>query len=266
MGVLNLTPDSFYDGGRYEKADAAEARIDALLEEGAQILDVGAESSRPGSPIVPANEQKERLASALAHAVRRGATVSVDTTSPDVADFALSAGARIVNDVSCLADPELARVAAHHDAVLILTHCRGPMSSMPGFSDWPDDDYSDVVEDVIAEWADARDRACAAGLDRDAVWCDPGLGFSKNARHSFDLLRGLGRFERLEAPIVVGPGRKSFIASIDSSPPEQRLGGTVAACLVAADNGASVLRVHDVAVVRQALAVARALAPEARRA
>jgi dihydropteroate synthase len=113
---------------------------------------------------------------------------------------------------------------------------------------------------VIAEWTNARDRACALGLARDAVWCDPGLGFAKNARHSLDVLRGLGRFRRLGTPIVVGPGRKSFISAIDPSPPEKRLGGTVAACLVAADNGASVLRVHDVAVVRQALAVTRALA------
>jgi dihydropteroate synthase len=263
MGVLNVTPDSFYDGGRYADADAAESRVDSLLEEGAHILDLGGESSRPGSPSVSAEEQKERVARALTHAVARGAIVSIDTTHPDVADFALSAGARIVNDVSFLADPNLARVAARHDAVLILTHCRGPMSSMPGFSDWPDDDYADVVAEVITEWERARERACAQGLSRDAIWCDPGLGFSKNARHSFDVLRGLRRFEALGTPIVVGPGRKSFIASIDPSPPEERLGGTVAACLTAAQNGATVLRIHDVRPVRQALAVYRAAAPEA---
>ena len=264
MGVLNLTPDSFYDGGALLRRGAPRNPGSTPCWRRAPTSSISAASRRAPVPR-PSRPGSRRNASAraLAHAIARGATVSIDTTHPDVADFALSAGARIVNDVSFLADPDLARVAARHDAVLILTHCRGPMSSMPGFSDWPDDDYADVVAEVMDEWQDARDRACARGLSRDAVWCDPGLGFSKNARHSFDVLRGLRRFETLGTPIVVGPGRKSFIASVDPSPPEERLGGTVAACLTAAQNGATVLRVHDVRPVRQALAVYHAAAPEA---
>lgn len=258
MGVVNVTPDSFFDGGRFVLPGAAEQHVDALIEQGADLIDIGGESSRPGAAPVPPGEQLARVEAALRHAVDRGALVSIDTTHPGVADQALRWGARIVNDVSCLADEELARVTAHHEAAIIITHCRGPMEKMPGYSRWPDRAYGDVVEDVLAEWDAARERACRAGVRREAVLFDPGLGFSKNARHSFELLRRLEELTRAGAPIVVGPGRKSFIASVDPAPPEQRLGGTLAACLLSAQRGADILRVHDVAPLRQALAVARA--------
>jgi dihydropteroate synthase len=257
MGVLNVTPDSFYDGGRYASEAAQRARIDRMLAEGASIVDIGAESSRPGAEAVPAQVQLDRMDAALRHTVSRGAIVSVDTTSPEVATRALELGARIVNDVSCLADIELARVAARAGATLLVMHSRGPMSQQAGFSQYSDDGYRDVAAEVRAEWRAARDRAVAAGLPAEDVWLDPGLGFAKNARQSFELLARLGELVLEGAPVVVGASRKSFIASLDGSGPDERLGGTIAAGLLAVERGAAVLRVHDVLAQRQALDVTR---------
>lgn len=259
MGVVNVTPDSFFDGGRYTSEETVRARIDDLMAAHAAILDVGGESSRPGAPAVPAEEQIARVARAIEYGVHRGAVVSIDTANPEVADFACRKGARIVNDVSCLANEDLAAVAARHGAALILMHSRGPMSKMPGFSQWPDRDYRDVVSEVLVEWQAARDRAERRGLPRDSIWMDPGLGFSKNAHHSLELLGRLSELRGKAPVLVVGPGRKSFIASVDPSPAAERLGGTVAACLAAVERGAEVLRVHDVREVGQALLVRRAV-------
>lgn len=262
MGVLNVTPDSFFDGGAYTAPAAAAARVDALLAEGADILDVGGESSRPGAEAIRAEEQIARIEPAVRHALARGAVVSIDTTDPAVAERMFALGAHLANDVSCLSDSGLARVCAKYRRPLLLMHAKGRMNRMPGFSVYPDQAYGDVVADVLAEWRAARDRAVAEGLPRDQVWLDPGLGFSKNARHSFAILRGLEHFAREGVPLVLGPSRKSFLNLVGEAPPERRLGGTIAACLVAVAKGASVLRVHDVADVHQALAVARALAIE----
>jgi dihydropteroate synthase len=261
MGVLNVTPDSFYDGGRYATEAAQRAQIDRMLAEGASIIDIGAESSRPGAEAVPAAVQLDRMAAALAHAVARGAVVSVDTTSPEVAARALGRGARIVNDVSCLADAELARVTARAGATLLVMHARGPMSRQAGFSQYPETGYGDVVADVLREWRAARERAVAAGVRPGDVWLDPGLGFAKNARQSFELLARLEELAAEGAPVVVGASRKSFIASLDDSAPADRLGGSIAAGLVAVEHGASVLRVHDVLAQRQALDVVRRARP-----
>ncbi len=259
MGVLNATPDSFYDGGWHASVDRARARIDELLAQGAEILDIGGESSRPGAAPVPADEQIARIEPAVRYAVSRSAAVSIDTTDPVVADRMLGLGAELINDISCLANADLARVCALHGASLVLMHARGPMQNMAGFSRYPDDAYGDVVGDVLTEWRRARDRAVGQGLGREEVWLDPGLGFGKNARHSFELLRGLDRLRGEGVPIVVGPSRKSFIAAVDDVPPGARLGGTIAAALLAVEHGASVLRVHDVHDVQQALLVARGI-------
>ncbi|MCA9627169.1 MAG: dihydropteroate synthase [Myxococcales bacterium] len=255
MGVLNVTPDSFSDGGDFLAPSAARNRVDALLADGADIVDIGGESSRPGAAAIPPREQVERIEPALRYAVGRGALVSIDTTSPEVAERCLELGATLINDVSCLTEPDLAGVVAKAGGDLLIMHARGPMSRMPGFSEWPDDAYADVVLDVAREWSTARDRAMERGLARERIFFDPGLGFAKNARHSFEVLRRLQEFKRLEAPIFVGPGRKSFIAAVDPSPPAERLGGTIAACVISAQKGAHALRVHDVREVRQALAV-----------
>jgi dihydropteroate synthase len=262
MGVVNATPDSFYQAGRSETQAQALARVEQLLVEGAAIADIGGESSRPGAAPVSDEEQLARIEPVVARAVAsRKLAVSVDTTSPRVAERALAIGAELVNDVSCLADADLARVTARAGGTLLLMHTRGALGSMSGFSDYPDDAYTDVVAEVRREWSEARDRAVAAGLPRERVWFDPGIGFGKNARQSLELLRRLAEFGDLGVPVVVGASRKSFIVAVDDVGPEERLGGTIAACLWSAAHGASVLRVHDVRAVRQALALTDALAP-----
>ena len=258
MGVLNLTPDSFYDGGRYAADSAVLARIDELCDEGADIIDIGGESSRPRAESVSGPEQIRRIEPAVRHALERGrALVSIDTTSAEVAARMLELGAHVINDVSCLADPELARLAARHGALLIVMHSRGPMSKMKGFSQYPENGYGDVVAEVRSELHSARERALAAGMPASDVLWDPGLGFAKSARQSFELIARLGELAAEGVPIAIGPGRKSFISSIDGAPADKRLGGTIAACLCAVERGAQVVRVHDVADVGQALGVAR---------
>ncbi len=259
MGVLNATPDSFSDGGAYAAPDAARARVDALLEAGADIVDVGGESTRPGAPAVSASEQMARVEPALRHACARGARVSIDTTDPEVAEWALERGASIVNDTSCVANVELARVAARAGASLVVMHSRGAMAAMPGFSTLDDGAYADVAREVVSELRAAVERARAAGVSADAIAVDPGLGFWKNARQSIELLGQLDALAELDLPVLVGASRKSFLAQARPAAVGDRLGGTVAACLAAVDRGAAALRVHDVAPVRQALELWHAL-------
>lgn len=258
MAVLNVTPDSFSDGGQFLGPEAAARRIDQLLEEGAELIDIGPESSRPGSNVVDPETQLARAEPAIKHALARGALVSIDTTSPLVAETCLKEGVHIVNDVSCLGDEDLARVVRDYDAELIVMHSRGSMQSM-SYSDYPKTGYDDVVSQVRGEWERARDRAVRAGLRPDRIWFDPGLGFHKSAEQSLELLSRLAEFRSLEVPIVVGASRKSFLSSFDGPTPAQRLGGSIATALHAARNGADVVRVHDVARTAQALRVARAL-------
>jgi dihydropteroate synthase len=264
MGVLNVTPDSFFDGGRYDDAGNAARRIDQLISDGADLIDIGAESTRPGAAAVAADEQIARLEPALRYACSTGSLVSVDTANAEVARHALGLGAHLINDVSCLADDDLARACAEHQAPLIIMHARGPAASMAGFSVYPDEGYQNVVEDVRREWRAARARALAAGMTNEDVYFDPGLGFAKNAQQSYTLLAHLAEF-RSEGPMVVGASRKSFIASVDGAPPAERLGGSVAASLLAAARGAAILRVHDVREVRQALHVAAVVERESKR-
>ena len=262
MGVCNVTPDSFSDGGRYLAGNAARGRVDELVAEGADIVDIGGESTRPGALGVSVREQLERILDVVRHAVGRGAFVSVDTTHPDVAGPCLEAGAALANDVSCLRSVALARVVASAGAGLLLMHTRGSPSDMVGFSEYPDDGYTDVVRDVLAEWSQAAARAIAAGLPRSSLLMDPGLGFAKNARQSRALLTRLHEIvSALDVPVVVGASRKSFLALVDpDASPAQRLGGSIAAALHAARAGAQILRVHDVRATRQAIDLARELA------
>lgn len=253
MAVVNTTPDSFFDGGRYLNHDAARARIDDVLAEGADIIDIGGESTRPGALTISAQEQIERALPAVEYAISRGACVSIDTTLPEVASRMAERGAKIINDVSCGQNAELARVAAEADCDLILMHSRGSMSQMPQFSQYDDLAYGDIVEDVKAEWSLARDQAIGMGLRPERIFFDPGLGFHKNAEQSSELLRRLDEFTGLGAGLVLGASRKSFIGALDNSAPEDRLGGSIAACLLAVQKGAKILRVHDVQATTQAL-------------
>lgn len=263
MGVLNRTPDSFSDGGRFVDDEAARAQIDALCRDGAHIVDVGAESTRPGAAPVPDGEQIARIGPAIDLVVARGALASIDTTSPAVAAWALGRGAAIVNSVSLEPAAELGALAAKHGAALVLMHSRGPMAQMPGFSVWDDADYPDVVVDVGRELVAAAERAIAAGLPREDVVVDPGFGFAKNARHSLELLARLDEIVALGFPVLAGPSRKSFLVAAlpepERPPPAERLAVTLAACVACAARGAAILRVHDVRAVREALAVAAAI-------
>ncbi len=277
MGVCNVTPDSFSDGGLHLAPEAARARVDELLAEGADIIDVGGESTRPRAEPVPAQVQIARVLDVVRYAAGRGECVSIDTTTPEVAAACLDAGASVVNDVSCLLDGALARVVAASGAALVLMHARGTQKEMPGFSRYPDDAYGDIVRDVCVEWETAAERARSAGVARDAIVMDPGFGFAKNARHSLELLARLGEVVRaVSGPVAAGASRKSFLAVAaedapgggtskpQSTPPTERLGASIAAALHAARAGASILRVHDVRATRQAIDLERALSGWAR--
>jgi dihydropteroate synthase len=263
MGVLNRTPDSFSDGGRFLDDEAAAAQIASLAADGASIVDVGAESTRPGAAPVDDREQIARIGRAIELVVERGVLASIDTTSPAVAAFALERGASIVNSVSLEPAAELGALAAKHGASLVLMHCRGVMAAMPGFSQWDDGAYRDVVADVGRELVAAAERAIAAGLPREDVVVDPGFGFAKNARQSLELLARLDEIVALGFPVLVGPSRKSFLVAplpeADRPAPGDRLAVTIAAAVACAARGASILRVHDVRAVREALAVTSAI-------
>ena len=264
MGVLNCTPDSFSDGGLFGDEAAAVARAAALHAAGAAVIDVGAESTRPGSAPVSARDQLARLGGIIRKIAATGALVSIDTTLPEVAEHALAEGAVAVNTVSLTPAAELGAVAARHGAALVLMHSRGAMSAMKGFSVYADEAYGDVVGDVGREWSEAAGRAMAAGLPRESLVLDPGLGFAKNARQSIELCARLGELCALGFPVLVGPSRKSFLARTAAPegplvPPDERLGGTIAAVLACAARGAAIVRVHDVAAAAQALAVDAAI-------
>jgi dihydropteroate synthase len=264
MGVLNATPDSFSDGGQFLDPRAAQRHAEHLLACGAAVIDVGAESTRPGAPAVSAEEQLARIGDLVKALSKSGALVSIDTTSELVAKHALDDGAVLVNSVDPASSDALARVARPFGAMLALMHSRGSMTPMAGFSRADENAYDDVVEDVARVLGRARDAALEAGLSRGDILLDPGLGFHKSARHSLTLLAHLDRLSALGHELLVGPSRKSFVASVTTAPgkpvpaPSERLGGTIAACLIAADRGAAMLRVHDPFEVGQALSLHRA--------
>ena len=257
MGIVNVTPDSFADGGRYLDPDAAVRHARVLAAEGADLLDVGAESTRPGSPGVPAGEERARLLPVLERLLDGApCPVSVDTSKPDVAEAALALGAHMVNDITALADgPALARVCADHGAALTVMHMQGTPRTMQA-----DPRYHDLLGEVHARLETAVAKAEAAGVASDAICVDPGIGFGKTVEHNLTLLKRLDAFRALGKPILVGPSRKSFIgALLDQVPPAERLEGTIAACVMAVAAGAHIVRVHDVAAVRRAVRVAEAI-------
>jgi dihydropteroate synthase len=257
MGIVNVTPDSFADGGRYLDPAAAVRQARALAAEGADLLDVGAESTRPGSPGVSAGEERARLLPVLERLLDDPpCPVSVDTSKPEVAEAALALGAHMVNDVTGLAGgPELARVCAAHGAGLAVMHMQGMPRTMQA-----DPRYDDLLREVRAGLETAVATAEAAGVGPESLCVDPGIGFGKTVAHNLTLLKRLDAFRPLGKPILVGPSRKSFIgALLDHLPPGERLEGTLAASVMAVVAGAHIVRVHDVAAVRRAVRVAEAI-------
>ena len=255
MGVVNVTPDSFSDGGLYLDPEAAIAHGRELAAAGAEILDVGGESTRPGAEPVAAEEEMRRVVPVIEGLRDAGAEISVDTSKAPVAAAALEAGATIVNDVTALrGDPEMAALCAERGATVVLMHMLGEPRTMQD-----DPRYGDVVAEVKAFLAERLESAVVAGIPEEDVWLDPGIGFGKTGAHNMELLRRLGELRELGRPLVIGTSRKSFIGRVDGSGPGERLGGTIASSVLAAAEGAAVLRVHDVAEVSQALAVTAAI-------
>ena len=260
-GILNVTPDSFWDGGRHADVDAAVRHAASLIEAGADLIDIGGESTRPGASRVAADEEAARVTPVVQALHRQwpDLPLSVDTVKAPVARAALEAGASIINDVSGLRlDPALAAEIARAGAGVVLMHSRGDVDTMAGYDLA---EYShDPVSDVRRELEDAIGRARGAGIADDAIVIDPGLGFSKRTPHSLALLAGIERLAELGRPVLVGPSRKRFIgdAAGTALPPDARLEGTLAACVIALLQGAAIFRVHDVASVRRALDFAHA--------
>jgi dihydropteroate synthase len=254
MGVLNVTPDSFADGGRYFRTEDAVRQGVRLAEEGADILDVGGESSRPGSDPVSAQEELDRVAPVLEDlAGRLEVRLSIDTYKASVAEVCLGLGATLVNDITGLEDPEMLRVTAASGAGAVVMHMRGRPKTMQ-----KDVAYEDVVVEVRAFLEERAARAREAGIEE--VILDPGIGFGKTATHNFELLRRLDEIVSLGLPVLVGPSRKSFLGSLPSAlPASERLEGTLAAVAVSVMKGASIVRVHDVREARRVVEVVDAV-------
>jgi len=253
MGVLNVTPDSFYDKGRFFDQKKAVKHAFDMEYLGADIIDVGGESTRPGATEVSVDEELRRVVPVIrAISKKIKAAISIDTRKAKVADAALKAGASIVNDVSALReDPCMAGVVAKHHAKIILMHMKGRPKDMQA-----DPKYIDAVKDITRSLKRSIALAKRAGIKDDKIIIDPGIGFGKTVEHNLEILRALRHFKKLGYPLCVGASRKSFIGKIlGSEDPEDRLAGSLATAVVAAINGANIIRVHDVGLTRQALKI-----------
>ena len=259
MGILNVTPDSFSDGGLYEDLHPAIARAEELAAAGADIIDVGGESTRPGAvPVSPEAELDRVLPVVEALTAGLGVPISIDTRHADVAAACVTAGAAIINDVSGFSDPAMVDVAARCDAGLVVMHMLGEPGTM---QDSPA--YDDVVAEVTAYLAARAAALVDAGVAPGRIALDPGIGFGKTLEHNLELLRGLPALAALGFPVLVGTSRKRFIGDVSGeAEPARRVAGSVASVLWAAHHGADIVRVHDVAETSQALAVWRAIGDE----
>jgi len=262
MGIVNVTPDSFSDGGRWDTTETAVAHGRLLLEQGADILDIGGESTRPGATRPLVAEELDRVVPVIRELASGGAVVSVDTMRAEVAEAALAVGARIVNDVSGgLADPRILEVVAGSDASYVAMHWRAHADRMRDFTDYAPDG---VVATVRRELAERLDAAVDAGIARERIVLDPGLGFAKEPHHNWELLVGLDVLGELGRPLLVGASRKSFLGSLLAAdggvrPVDEREHAHAALVALLAGHGVDVLRVHDVRATRDALAVADAM-------
>jgi len=265
MGVVNVTPDSFSDGGMFLDAEAAIGHGAELAAEGADLLDVGGESTRPGAAAVSADDEAARVLpviEALAASDGPGLPVSIDTSKRAVAEGAIAAGATIVNDVTALrAEPELAGLCGSAGVGICLMHMQGDPRTMQ-----ENPTYDDVVDDVRAFLAERIEFATSEGVAEERIWVDPGIGFGKTLDHNLELLRRLGELRDLGRPILIGTSRKSFIGKLTGAEVDDRLGGTIASNVLAYARGAEILRVHEVGPVREALTAATAILDQDRAA
>lgn len=254
MGILNLTPDSFSDGGRYNALEFALARAEDMLADGVDLIDIGGESTRPGSPSVPAEEELRRVMPALYALQGLGRALSVDTCKPQVMREAIIAGADMINDINAFRAPGAIDAVQGSDCGLCVMHMQGTPQNMQA-----QPDYGDVVEEVIAFLRARVAALLAAGIERERICLDPGLGFGKTVEHNFALLRASRRIEEeLDLPVLIGLSRKSMIGAVTGRPVEARLAGSIAGALSAVSHGAKIVRVHDVAETVDALKVWRA--------
>lgn len=258
MGILNVTPDSFSDGGRYFASDAAIQRGLELWKEGATVVDVGGESTRPGAEPVPLPEELGRVLPVICGLSSRapGALISVDTSKPKVAERALAAGACLVNDVTAGTDPKMLEVVVREGAGIVLMHMRGTPKTMQ-----QNTRYANVVAEVAEFLWERAEKATAVGLPKSHIFLDPGIGFGKDLEGNLSLLRAFSQLAATGFPLVLGVSRKSFIGQLTGAPVEDRLPGSLAALLVALPCPRVVVRVHDVAATLQFLKVARAVGP-----
>ncbi len=259
MGVINITPDSFSDGGLYFDKNKALEKGLQLVEEGAEIIDIGGESTRPDSEPVSPEEEIRRVIPLIATLRKQtDALISIDTTKSEVAHAALDAGADIINDISALRfDPRMAPLAAEKDVPVILMHMKGTPKTMQ-----VNPTYEDVLLEVKAFLEESIDKAQASGIKKEKIIIDPGIGFGKRLKDNLALINNLHLLEELGRPILIGVSRKSFIGTILNSPPEERLEGTIASSILSIIHGAHILRVHDVASVKKAVRVAEAIMRE----
>jgi dihydropteroate synthase len=257
MGVINVTPDSFSDGGQFSSLDACVAHAMALIEDGANILDIGGESTRPGADLVALEEELARVVPVIT-AIRQRSDIalSIDTRKPEVARACVEAGADCWNDVSALTfSAESMAMAVDLDVPVVLMHAQGDPKTMQTAPS-----YRDVTVDVLNFLVSRIGQAVLAGIKLEHIVVDPGIGFGKTVEHNLTLMRDLGRIAALGRPVLLGASRKRFIGALDQdAAPDARLGGSLAAALWCADQGARILRVHDVAQTRQALKIREAL-------
>lgn len=255
MGVLNATPDSFSDGGKFDDPDKAIERALRMVEEGADWIDVGGESTRPLAHPVDAIEEKKRILPIVERLVKKGVTISVDTSKASVAQAALDAGAEIINDISALADPQMAGVCVAAKAIVVLMHMRGTPGDMQ-----TDTKYGDLMTEVYCHLLSRVQYAEASGIETGRIVIDPGIGFGKSVEGNLALIKRLAEFKGIGRPILVGASRKSFIGTISGGQePLDRVEGTIAAHTAAILKGASILRVHDVKAAKRAADMADAL-------
>ena len=258
MGILNVTPDSFYDGGKLSGPESALAHARTLIDDGADILDIGGESSRPGAAPVPADEERARVLPVIERLAPLGCPISVDTYHSETARQALFLGARMINDITALRhDPAMGEVVAEAGCDCVLMHMLGTPRTMQN-----NPRYTDIVDDLRAFFEERMDYAVHQGIAEDALWLDPGFGFGKSVQHNLEMLRRLREFKQLGRPILIGTSNKSTVGAVLDAPVDDRAEGTAATVAIAVWNGADAVRVHDVKTMARVAKMTNTIARE----